>query len=64
MEKNLDQFRILADAMNYLDRSYCHGSIVDWVRSSPDGAAYSIVRLLFIELVEEASSAGQLLQAA
>jgi hypothetical protein len=50
MEKPLESIRILADTMNYLDRAYCRGSIVDWVRSAPEGAAYSI--------------AGKLLQAA
>jgi len=37
--------------MNYLDCSYCRESIVDWVRSSTEGRAYSIVRRLFIEVV-------------
>ena len=64
MQKGLDRVRILADAMNYLDHTYCHGSIVEWVRTSPEGAAYSIVRRLFIELVEESCAAGNLLQAA
>ena len=50
--------------MNYLDRTYCRGSIVEWVRTSPEGAAYSIVRRLFIEVIEESSAAGSLLQAA
>jgi hypothetical protein len=53
MEANLERFRILADAMTYLDRAYCRGSIIDWVRNSPEGAAYSIVRRVFIELVDE-----------
>jgi hypothetical protein len=64
MQQGLDRVRILADVMNYLDHSYCRGSIVEWVRSTPEGAAYSIVRRLFIEVVEEASTAGKLLQAA
>jgi hypothetical protein len=64
MQQGLDRVRILADAMNYLDHAYCRGSIVDWVRTSPEGAAYSIVRRLFIEVVEESCAAGNLLQAA
>jgi hypothetical protein len=64
MAKALEHVRILADAMNYLDRSYCRESIVDWVRSSPEGRAYSIVRRLFIEVVEESNGAIHLLQAA
>jgi hypothetical protein len=64
MAKALEHIRILAGAMNYLDRSYCRGSIVDWVRSSPEGRAYSIVRRLFIEVVEESNGATHLLQAA
>lgn len=64
MKKNLDHIRMLADVMNYLDRTYCCGSIVEWVRTSPEGAAYSIVRRLFIEVIEESSAAGSLLQAA
>ena len=64
MAKALEQIRILADAMNYLDRSYCRESIVDWVRGSPEGGAYSIVRRLFIEVVEESNAATHLLQAA
>jgi hypothetical protein len=64
MQKALEHVRILADAMNYLDRSYCRESIVDWVRSSPEGTAYSIVRQLFIEVVEESNAATHLLQAA
>ncbi|HEV2117416.1 MAG TPA: hypothetical protein VGR48_15400 [Terriglobales bacterium] len=55
MERGFERIRILADAMNYLDRAYCRESIVDWVRSSPEGAAYSIVRRLFIEIMEEPS---------
>jgi hypothetical protein len=62
MEQGLEPVRILADAMSYLDRAYCHESILDWVRSSPEGAAYSIVRRLFIEVVEE--SRANLLRAA
>jgi hypothetical protein len=64
MPEPLDPLRILADAMNYLDRGYCRGSIVDWVRTSPEGAAYSIVRQLFVDLVEEAGGYGHALQAA
>lgn len=64
MERNLEHVRLLADVMNYLDRTYCRGSIVEWVRTSPEGAAYSVVRRLFIEVVEESSTAGSLLQAA
>jgi hypothetical protein len=64
MARALEHVRILADAMNYLDRSYCRESIVDWVRSSPEGRAYSIMRRLFIEVVEESNGAIHLLQAA
>lgn len=64
MERNLDHIRILADVMNYLDHTYCRGSIVEWVRTSPEGAAYSIVRRLFIEVVEESGAVSRLLQAA
>jgi hypothetical protein len=65
MNTNRERIRILADVMNYLDRAYCRDSIVDWVRTSPEGAAYSIVRRLFIELIEEASNREeQLLRAA
>jgi hypothetical protein len=64
MAKAVEHLRILADAMNYLDRSYCRESIVDWVRISPEGAAYSIVRRLFIDVVEESNAATHLLQAA
>ncbi|HET7442727.1 MAG TPA: hypothetical protein VFJ47_15605 [Terriglobales bacterium] len=64
MEKALEHVRILADAMNYLDYFYCREPIVDWVRSSPEGTAYSIVRRLFIEVVEESSTAAHVLQAA
>lgn len=60
----LEHVRILADVMNYLDHSYCRESIVDWVRSSPEGRAYSIVRRLFIEVVEESNGTTHLLQAA
>ena len=49
--------------MNYLDRSYCRESIVDCVRRSPEGTAYSIVRRLFIEVVEESNAATHLLHA-
>lgn len=64
MEETMDQLRILADAMSYLDRAYCRGSILEWVRSTPEGAAYSIVRDTFISLVEEISVANHLPQAA
>jgi hypothetical protein len=64
MAKVLEHVRILADAMNYLDHSYCGESIVDWVRSSPEGRAYSIVRRLFIEVVEESNGATHLVRAA
>lgn len=50
--------RILADVMNYLEQEYCHEATVDWVRSSPVGAAYSIVRRLFIEVVDEQADYG------
>jgi hypothetical protein len=63
MAKAVEHVRILADAMNYLDRCYCRESLVDWVRSSPEGRAYSIVRRLFIEVVES-NAASQLLRAA
>ena len=56
MDTNRERIRILADVMTYLDRAYCQESIVDWVRTSPEGTAYSIVRRLFIELVEESSN--------
>jgi hypothetical protein len=64
MAKALQHVRILADAMNYLDRFYCREAIVDWVRSSPEGTAYSIVRRLFIEVMEESNAATNLSQAA
>ena len=48
MERGLEPVRILADVMSYLDRGYCQEPILDWVRTSPEGAAYSIVRRLFI----------------
>lgn len=56
MKERLEGIRILADAMNYLDHTYCHGSIVDWIRKRPEGMAYSLVRRLFIEVVEESST--------
>jgi hypothetical protein len=49
----MDALRILADAMNYLDRTYCRGSILEWVGTTPEGAAYVILRRLFTELLEE-----------
>jgi hypothetical protein len=55
---------MLADVMSYLDRSYCNESVLDWVRTSPEGAAYSIVRRLFIEVVEESGATVNLLRAA
>lgn len=55
MERNLEQIRVLADVMNYLDRTYCQSSIVEWVQRSPEGMAYSMVRRLFIEVVEESA---------
>ena len=64
MQNYLESVRMLADVMNYLDRVYCRGSIVDWVRSAPEGSAYSIVRRLFIEVVEESGNPGRRLQAA
>lgn len=65
MERNLEQIRLLADVMNYLDRTYCQSSILEWVQRSPEGMAYSMVRRLFIEVVEESSaSAGAMLRAA
>jgi len=54
----MERFRILADIMNYLSREYCREPILDWVRSSAEGAAYSIVRQLFIEVVDEQSTYG------
>jgi hypothetical protein len=64
MEQGLEPVRILADAMSYLDRAYCHEPILDWVRTSPEGAAYSIVRRLFIEVVEASGATTNLLRAA
>lgn len=64
MEQGLEPVRMLADVMSYLDRSYCNESILDWVRTSPEGAAYSIVRRLFIEVVEESGATVNLLRAA
>ena len=64
MEQRLEPVRMLADAMSYLDRAYCHGPILDWVRRSPEGAAYSIVRGLFIDVVEESGYTSNLLRAA
>lgn len=64
MKQGLEPVRMLADVMSYLDRVYCHEAILDWVRTSPEGAAYSIVRRLFIELVEESGFAANLLRAA
>jgi hypothetical protein len=64
MEAELERIRILADVMNYLDRAYCHQPILDWVRTSPEGAAYSIVRRLLVELVEDSTRFPQLLRAA
>jgi len=29
MERNLDEIRILADVMNYLDHTYCRSSIIE-----------------------------------
>ncbi len=64
MEQRLEPVRMLADVMSYLDRAYCHEPILEWVRTSPEGAAYSIVRGLFIEVVEESGSPANLLRAA
>jgi hypothetical protein len=64
MEHGLEPVRMLADAMSYLDRGYCHEPILEWVRTSPEGAAYSIVRRLFIEAVEESGATTNLLRAA
>ena len=64
MEQRLEPVRMLADAMSYLDRAYCHEPILDWVRRSPEGAAYSIVRGLFIDVVEESGFTSNLLRAA
>ena len=47
-----DALHILADAMNYLDRTYCRGSILVWIGSTPEGAAYAILRRLLTELSE------------
>ena len=49
----MDALRILADAMNYLDHTYCRGSILEWIDSSPEGAAYLILRQLFTQVLEE-----------
>lgn len=49
----MNALRILVDAMNYLDRTYCRGSILEWIRDTPEVAAYMILRQLFKELVEE-----------
>ncbi|HTM89800.1 MAG TPA: hypothetical protein VL155_16470 [Terriglobales bacterium] len=64
MERTLEPIRVLADVMNYLDRAYCRGSIVEWVRTAPEGAAYSIVRQIFVQVVEESGRTSHLLQAA
>jgi hypothetical protein len=64
MQRILEPVRILADVMNYLDCAYCRGSIVEWVRTAPEGAAYSIVRQLFVQVVEESGRTSNLLQAA
>ena len=64
MDGSLDPICILADAMNYLDRTYCQGAILERVRTAPEGAAYSIVRRRFVQMVEESGKAGNLLQAA
>ncbi len=64
MARAVQHVRILADAMNYLTRSYCRESIVEWVCSSPEGRAYSIARRLFIEVVEESNADTHLLPAA
>lgn len=55
MERSLEQIRMLADTMNYLDHTYCGSSILEWIQRSPEGMAYSIVRRLFIEIVEESA---------
>lgn len=49
----MDALRILADAMNYLDRTYCRESILEWIGSTPEGAAYLVLRQLFTQVVEE-----------
>jgi hypothetical protein len=49
----MDALRILADAMNYLDRTYCRGSILEWIHSTPEGTAYLILRQLFTQVLEE-----------
>ncbi len=64
MDQRLEPVRMLADVMSYLDRAYCHAPILEWVRTSPEGAAYSIVRRLFIEVVEESGATTSLLRAA
>ena len=64
MQRTVEPIRILADVMNYLDQAYCRGSIVEWVRTAPEGAAYSIVRQLFVQVVEESGRPGSMLQAA
>ncbi|HKW25040.1 MAG TPA: hypothetical protein VJN48_04610 [Terriglobales bacterium] len=64
MEHGLEPVRMLADAMSYLDRGYCQEPILEWVRTSPEGAAYSIVRRLFIEVVEESGTTTNLLRVA
>ena len=64
MEQKLEPVRMLADVMNYLDHAYCQEPILEWVRTSPEGAAYSIVRRLFVEVVEESGAITNLLRAA
>jgi hypothetical protein len=49
----MDALRILADAMNYLDRTYCRGSILEWTHSTPEKTAYLILRELFTQMLEE-----------
>ena len=51
----MNALRILSGTMNYLDRRYCRGSILEWIRSTPEGSAYVIVRRLFAELLEESN---------
>jgi hypothetical protein len=64
MQASLEPVRLLADTMNYLDHTYCRESILEWVRTAPEGAAYSIVRELLVQLVEESGKGATLLQAA
>jgi hypothetical protein len=39
--------------MNYLDRTYCRGSTLEWIHNTPEGTAYLILRELFTQVLEE-----------